>query len=205
MELRLSRSINQATKRDALILQGFRTKESPPQHLSLSSHLCPSSSGSCQQWRYQLPESRFGAVMKLKLWFPWFESDVYNLEILFPGPSAILSCCSSLVLISTVMQSQCKVEESGPQPQANWFMSQHTSESAQLIFGASDVALKFANKGSGLRDRRFPVTQCSMGTNALHLVCKNHYVCHMPLSCQYWDPIGTLTFVNAIWYLNHPN
>lgn len=36
MELRLSRSINQATKRDALIPQGFRTKESPPQHLSLS-------------------------------------------------------------------------------------------------------------------------------------------------------------------------
>lgn len=46
VELRLSESINQATKRAALIPQGFWTKESPPQRLSL--HLCPSSSASCQ-------------------------------------------------------------------------------------------------------------------------------------------------------------
>lgn len=64
VELRLSRSINQETKWDALLPQGFRTKELPPQRLSLSSHLCPSSSGSRQQWQHQLPKSRFEAVTR---------------------------------------------------------------------------------------------------------------------------------------------
>lgn len=73
-------------------------------------------------------------------WFTQFESDIYSHETLYAGLSAILSCLllfySSIDQAhSTVMQSQCKAEESGPQLRVYRLMSQNsTSESAQLMF-----------------------------------------------------------------------